>query len=586
MVKQRGKNLIPEDGEKMDPSGCDDMLIQNASVYMDPYHGSVFLKRLYEMYLGHTLCDVILCVDQMEIHAHKMVLATNSPYFEMMFTASFMESVQERVLMREVRYEVLKGIVEYCYTGSLVVNGTNSLELLSIANMFQFEGIKDHCEAYLKQNLDASNCLNIVTFADLHTCQSLKETAEQYSRINFLEVVKSQDFLDIPYDQLRGLLSNDCISVASEKDVFEAVVTWVSRDEENRKQYFTELFEMVRLVQLPAKVLVDSIEKHRYTQECEKSLKLINEVKTYQLLPSHRETLNVNTTVPRMNQLDRHIYLVGGETRSQVFEQVECFSFAESIWRTKADLSSPRDGLGIACYDGNIFVAGGYDGTTALATCECYQPEKNSWKPTAPMANPRHAFSMSELQGWLYVAGGSNFASVEYNTAERYDPIRDEWYQLPNMSNKREGLTMISDENVVYAIGGENGFSILNTVEKYDPRVGQWYNCAPMGYRRRYFGAAVLNNRIYCVGGSDYEDDLNTVESFDARANRWIPIPSMSRRRESVAVVVAKDKLFALGGACRNKETDTVEVFDPQMNRWEPFCSMRRAKEGMGVVVL
>ena len=49
------------------------------------------------------------------------------------------------------RYEVLKGIVDYCYTGSLVVNGDNSLELISIANMFEFEGIKEHCSTYLKQ---------------------------------------------------------------------------------------------------------------------------------------------------------------------------------------------------------------------------------------------------------------------------------------------------------------------------------------------------------------------------------------------------------------------------------------------------
>ena len=42
-----------------------------------------------------------------------------------------------------------------------------------------------------------------------------------------------------------------------------------------------------------------------------------------------------------------------------MFETVECYSFAESCWRTKPDLCSPRDGLGIAVYDGNIFVAGG-----------------------------------------------------------------------------------------------------------------------------------------------------------------------------------------------------------------------------------
>ena len=83
MVK-RGKNLVHEGGELLDKltSDCDDVLLQNSSVYTDPYHGNNFLKHLYEMYLTRTLTDVILCVENMEIHAHKMVLATNSPYFE------------------------------------------------------------------------------------------------------------------------------------------------------------------------------------------------------------------------------------------------------------------------------------------------------------------------------------------------------------------------------------------------------------------------------------------------------------------------------------------------------------------------
>ena len=83
MVK-RGKNLIHEGGELLEKltSSCDDVLLQNSSVYTDSYHGNNFLKHLYDMYLNQTLTDVILCVENMEIHAHKTVLATCSPYFE------------------------------------------------------------------------------------------------------------------------------------------------------------------------------------------------------------------------------------------------------------------------------------------------------------------------------------------------------------------------------------------------------------------------------------------------------------------------------------------------------------------------
>lgn len=172
-----------------------------------------------------------------------------------MFTSSLMESIEQRITMREISYDCMKSIVEFCYTGTLTVPDEDPLELLSAANMFQFEGIKEFCSTYLKSTLDASNCLNIVSFADLHTCQSLKETAEEYSQNNFLHVVQSEDFLEITVSQLKELLSNDAIAVTSEKDVFEAIVKWIDNDKDNRKEYYSDLLHLVRLARLPAKVL-------------------------------------------------------------------------------------------------------------------------------------------------------------------------------------------------------------------------------------------------------------------------------------------------------------------------------------------
>lgn len=61
----------------------DDSLEETISpVYNDSCHGQNFLNRLHDLYLTQTLCDVILCVEHKEIHAHRMVLAANSPYFE------------------------------------------------------------------------------------------------------------------------------------------------------------------------------------------------------------------------------------------------------------------------------------------------------------------------------------------------------------------------------------------------------------------------------------------------------------------------------------------------------------------------
>lgn len=51
-------------------------------VYTDPRHPTAFFDKLYDLYTRCELCDVNLCVNDKTISAHKIVLASNSSYFE------------------------------------------------------------------------------------------------------------------------------------------------------------------------------------------------------------------------------------------------------------------------------------------------------------------------------------------------------------------------------------------------------------------------------------------------------------------------------------------------------------------------
>ena len=51
-------------------------------VYTDPDHSSHFFQKLYDLYTRCELCDITLRVNDEMITAHKIVLASNSLYFE------------------------------------------------------------------------------------------------------------------------------------------------------------------------------------------------------------------------------------------------------------------------------------------------------------------------------------------------------------------------------------------------------------------------------------------------------------------------------------------------------------------------
>ena len=72
-----------------------------------------------EMRLARILCDVTLVAENVEIPAHKIVLASSSDYFWTMFTTNFKEKETSRIPIRGVKPFILKLLVEYSYTSKI-----------------------------------------------------------------------------------------------------------------------------------------------------------------------------------------------------------------------------------------------------------------------------------------------------------------------------------------------------------------------------------------------------------------------------------------------------------------------------------
>ncbi|CAB4001969.1 Kelch 20 [Paramuricea clavata] len=520
----------------------------------DSTHASMFLENLYKIYKEKKLCDVSLVVGGKEVEAHRVVLAANSVYFYTMFTGDLLESSSREIVLKEVDFEAVKLLVDYCYTAVIDFNTSNVESLLKTAHLLQFNNIVKGCCVFMSSQLHPANCLGISSFAELHGCTTLRDTALTFATKHFCQVAKTEEFYLATLDQICQLLSSDSLNAPSEKGAFDIAMSWVRHDMESRKNFLPQILNHIRLELLPSKVL-------------------------------ERKELSAKTK-RRIRSSDQSLYIVGGEIHNYVFNTLDGYNFTEDSWNSFACLNKPRDGLGVTTYSGLIFAAGGCDGELALNSMECYNPSQDSWKFVKPMSVNRHAFSLVEMSGWLYSVGGSDFFRTEYDSVERYDPVRDSWCDVMPMITKREGLQAVSIDGSLFAMGGDNGISILNTMERYDPRIGYWTVCESMTYRRRYFGAAALRNQIVVLGGSDCDEDHNSVETYDMRMNRWLALPPLLVRRESPVAAVVGDRLFAIGGAFMNVETDSIDAYSVVDNKWEAFTPLPRAMEGMASAVL
>ena len=234
------------------------------------------------------LCDVVLVADGDEIPAHRVVLASLSPYFRAMFTGDMAESKQKVITINGIDVSSLKALIDYAYTASLDISEENVQSILPAASVLQFEEVKQACSEFLRRQLDTDNCLGIKVFAEVHGCGELKVAATVFSGHYFSDVWKTDEFLKLSQEEIASFLSNEQLNVSNEFEVYKAAVLWLLHDESSRAQHVYDTLRLVRLPLLTAEQLLHTVGKEPIVVSNPKCVELLMEALQCHLLPATR----------------------------------------------------------------------------------------------------------------------------------------------------------------------------------------------------------------------------------------------------------------------------------------------------------
>lgn len=458
--------------------------------YKQECHYKNCCEEMAQLWRENRYCDVSLNVKDMSgdatIPAHKVVLAASIPYFKAMFECDMQEAREKSVTLHGIDPGAVRSLVEFAYTGQVLVTAETAQDLLMTANMFTLPDIVQFCSRFLATHITASNCLGMREFARQQDIHGLRQAANDFATKNFTSVSKQEEFLDLSLEEATEFVKSNDIKVDCEEDVYQAVTSWVQYDLEDRARFAKDLYNFVRFPIMPVKFLdtVVSVNSLMQSRACQAYLK---DAYQYHKDPGVVIFSNSKKTQPR-SSVQGVICVVGGVGDSgDSLNDVIVYNPHDKQWKDGPNMTQHRSRLGVAMLQGELYAIGGFDLGDSLSSCEKYIPKENRWQQVSSLLTPRKSCAVVVLQNRLFAIGGYS-GTVFLKSVEVYNPDTDDWSPGPPMNEARSELAAVYLEQRIYAMGGCNSQGTLRTVEVYDIMNRRWSAVPPMAAPRTGFG--------------------------------------------------------------------------------------------------
>ncbi len=367
------------------PSGlCDSRLFQMKDHCNDSFTVMNQLRK------DKQLCDITFRIGSQTFLAHRVILASASPYLRAMFTCGMKESSQEEIELRGIEARAMDFLIDYAYTGEVMITTDNVQDLLPAAGILQLKELKEACCSFLGDHMDVTNCLGIKQFADLHSCPKLLRQANRYTVMKFIEVIQNDEFLQLPHVVLKEILENDHLHVNTEVQVFRAFLSWVNHDVEQRTQNAFELLDLIRIPLIPKNFWTDAFQQEplfKQSQACHAYIK------------GYLMGLNNDTLPKKARTPVKTIYTIGGRNSQRCLSSCERYIAEEDRWEELPAMKQVRTAVAAGAVDGKLYAVGGecetkfaHEGTLYLTSVEYFDPIHNAWM-AAPSMKLQRSFT-------------------------------------------------------------------------------------------------------------------------------------------------------------------------------------------------
>ncbi|XP_050426484.1 BTB/POZ domain-containing protein 9-like isoform X2 [Adelges cooleyi] len=214
-------------------------------------HVQFLINDMSKLYLKDRFSDVVLVVDDIELPAHRFVLASRSKYFSTILFED-KESLRSEVHISGVTSTSFKILLKYIYTGRMNLSDLKDevvLELFSISDIFGFPNLQHSLSKYLRSNINVDNVCSTFAKARLYPYKDLQDESLIFIDNHALDVLRSKDFLSLSPEALQEILIRDSLHANGLGNISRAVGRWIE-EHQNHLDAYTKI-KVLSAVRLP-----------------------------------------------------------------------------------------------------------------------------------------------------------------------------------------------------------------------------------------------------------------------------------------------------------------------------------------------
>ncbi|ESN98498.1 hypothetical protein HELRODRAFT_84578 [Helobdella robusta] len=546
--------------------------------YNSASHGCSVVEGFQRLWQDSSMCDTQLIVQGQTFHVHRCYLAACSQYFYSMFTKDFAEKMQAQVELKAVSALGLRALLEYSYTGSIVINDANLQDVLEAADHLQFNEVLTFCARHLRDELTVDNCLHFLRLAETYGLQECKRDTKAFILDNFVPVSKNEDFKQITAELLCELLADDRLRAPSEMDVFKVVCLWLEGPGMALSLYF-QVLSLIRYGLMSAEQ-VESIYSHPVLRG-DACRDVLQAGLSYHMKLFSQPVTSAPHVCKMRAYKDCLVVMGAGYLDNTLCTNMMAAPIKGGQLGPFVSLAPTKDRryfAAVAVVNDFVYVVGGQtamagDGSHATNNAFRYNPRDGKWLQISSMSVPRTHFSLIALPNCLVAVGGKH-NRVALNTAEKYDFANNEWTPIPSLQHTLFSHAGCAHGSKVYISGGCPGEDFTDDVWCFDLERPSWQQRSSLNQSRGYHVMVSHASKLYvCAGNTNAGDrhDVTMTECYDIEVDDWTILSSSAQGQSEAPAVKCDGKVFILGGYSWDAHSfqENAQSYNIETDSWE-----------------